>query len=77
MLYYVHVVKSARRKQSFLFTDKTKAEEFYSSVKEFPKLYDYYMVEVPTDEFDKYDGLVEQSLATVIDEKPHTTFRVT
>jgi len=51
-------VKSGRKVHTFWFTDRDKALRFYESVKSYPKVIDYSILEMPANEADTYDGVI-------------------
>ena len=51
-------VKPGRKVHTFWFTDKEKALRFYESVKAYPKVIDYSILEMPANEADTYDGVI-------------------
>lgn len=53
-------VMPGRKVHTFWFTDKGKALRFYESVKTYPKVIDYSILELPANETDTYDGTIEE-----------------
>ena len=61
MIYSVSFhVKPGRKVHTFWFTDQDKALRFYESVKTYPKVIDYSIFEMPANEADTYDGIIEE-----------------
>lgn len=53
-------VKPGRKVHTFWFTNRDKALRFYESVKAYPKVIDYSIFEMPANEAEAYDGIIEE-----------------
>lgn len=61
MIYAVTFHVNPRKKvHTFWFTGKEKALAFLESVKKYPRTLDYSTMQVPVDEAETYDGMVEE-----------------
>ena len=71
MIYFVGVItKSPKRKKGFFFTDKSKAEAFYDSVKKSSKALDYYFCQISPTTVTEYDEKIKDCEVVTLDEKP-------
>lgn len=55
-------VKPRRKLHTFWFTNRRKALAFYESVKKYPTVLDYRMVQIPIENAEEYDGVIVEGL---------------